>query len=86
MLLKPLHLANKNFSILLYRTHTLSNHIRLHVTIVVLASPHKPAIRLEGLGHHVINKSVLVPDTTLLKILHVVPEMTMCLFDYVIEN
>lgn len=39
--------------------HTLSNDIRLHVSIVVLASPKKATAPLDTLGNHVINKPML---------------------------
>ena len=41
---------------------TLSDRIRLDVSIVVLTGPHESSLALEGLGYHVVNKSVLIPD------------------------
>jgi hypothetical protein len=52
---------------------TLSNDIRLNITVVVLAGPHKAAGRFQGLGDHVVNQTVLVPDLLLLKLLYVLP-------------
>lgn len=43
-------------------TIALSNGVRLNVTVVVLASPDKATLGLHGVGNHVINESVLVPD------------------------
>ena len=45
------------------RTETLSNDIRLHISIVVLASPYEVSTGLDCLGNHIINKSVLVVNS-----------------------
>ena len=45
------------------------NSVRLHIYIVVFARPNKPSLSLQALGHHVINETVLVPNTCLLKLL-----------------
>jgi hypothetical protein len=45
-------------------TVTLSDNIGLNITIIVLTSPDKVTVRLEALGNHIINKTVLVPDTS----------------------
>lgn len=41
---------------------TLSDHVGLHIPVVVLACPDEASVRLESLGNHVINEPVLVPD------------------------
>eukprot|EP00128_Syssomonas_multiformis_P014375 Colp12_sorted_trinity150504_noHs@5349 len=48
-------------------TVALSDKIRHNITIIVLASPHETTVRLDGIGHHVVNKAVLVPDALLLE-------------------
>ena len=45
------------------------NSVRLHIYIVVLACPNKPSLSLQALCHHVVNETVLVPNTCLLKLL-----------------
>jgi hypothetical protein len=45
------------------RSVTLSNAIRLDITIVVLASPDETTFRLEHICDHIIDQSVFVPDT-----------------------
>lgn len=52
---------------------TLSHRVRLHVSVVVLTSPDKSSFRLHGLGHHVINQSVLIPDPLSLELRLVLP-------------
>lgn len=52
---------------------TLCKNIRLDISIVVLAGPHKGSRRLEHLSDHVINKPVLIPDLQLVKLRLVVP-------------
>lgn len=60
---------------------TLSQDVRLHVTIVILASPHESSGRLQDLSHHVVNETVLVPDLQLFKLWLVVPgDMSMKMF------
>lgn len=39
----------------------LRHDVRLHVSVVVLAGPHKAAAGLKALCHHVVNQAVLVP-------------------------
>ena len=41
---------------------TLSDGVRLDVSVVVLAGPHKAALALESLGYHVVYQPVLIPD------------------------
>jgi len=41
---------------------TLSDDIGTDVTVVVLASPDKAARGFEGIGNHVVNQSVFIPD------------------------
>ncbi|KAH3668180.1 hypothetical protein OGAPHI_001934 [Ogataea philodendri] len=45
------------------RAKTLGNDVRLDVTVVVLQSQHKATLGLDHLGHHIVDQSVLVPDT-----------------------
>ena len=42
------------------RTKTLGNGVRLHVAVVVFASPHKIAVPFQGRSHHVVNQAVFV--------------------------
>jgi hypothetical protein len=41
--------------------HTLSDDVRLNVTVIVLAGPHETAIGLKREGDHVVDQAVLVP-------------------------
>ena len=50
------------------RSVALSNDVRLDVTVVVLASPNKFAGRFQGLGDHVVDKAMLVPNAGSLEI------------------
>ena len=43
------------------RSVSLSNRVRLHITVVVLAGPDEAALALHGLGDHVVYQTVLVP-------------------------
>lgn len=52
---------------------TLCHRVRLYISVVVLAGPNKASVRLHGLGHHVIYKTVLIPDTFGLKLSTVFP-------------
>lgn len=52
---------------------TLCHRVRLYVPIVVLAGPDKAPFRFHGLGHHVIDQPVLIPDTFGLKLGLVLP-------------
>ena len=52
---------------------TLSNYIRLDVSIIVLTRPHKASVGLQSLGDHVVNQSVFVPDAGLFEILFIFP-------------
>jgi hypothetical protein len=47
---------------------TLSNDVGLDVTIVVLASPNEATLRLDRVGNHIVNESVLVPETKLIEL------------------
>lgn len=60
--------------LLLCRFLTLCKDVRLNISVVVLACPHKGSGRLEHLGDHVINKPVLIPDLQFVKLGLVVPE------------
>jgi hypothetical protein len=50
----------------------LCDDVRLHIAVIVLASPHETATWFECLRYHVINKSMLIPDFGSLKMLPVV--------------
>ena len=47
---------------------TLSNGVRLDITIIVLAGPHKTTLTLESLCYHVIYQPVFIPDALSLKL------------------
>jgi hypothetical protein len=47
---------------------TLSEQIRLNITIVVFAGPNISSFALEYIGNHIVDKSVLIPDALLLEI------------------
>ena len=47
---------------------TLGHRVGLDVSIIVLARPHEASFGLEGLGHHVIDQSMLVVDATAFKL------------------
>lgn len=53
---------------------TLCEDIRLNISVVVLASPHKGSRRLQHLCDHIVNKPVLIPDLQFVKLRLVVPE------------
>lgn len=59
--------------LLLSKYLTLCKYIRLNISVVVLACPHKSSRRLEHLGDHIINKPVLIPDLQFVKLRLVVP-------------
>ena len=46
------------------RAITLSNTVALHVTIVILASPHEATLALHAVGNHVVNEAMLVPNAS----------------------
>lgn len=52
---------------------TLSQDVRLYISVIVLAGPHKATGRLEHLSHHVVNEPMLVPDLILVKVSLIVP-------------
>ena len=49
----------------------LGNYVGLDVAVVVLAGPDKLAAGFQGLGDHVVDQAVLVPDSGLLEIFDV---------------
>lgn len=55
---------------------TLRHGVRLHVPVVVLAGPDEAAVGLHGLGHHVVDQAVLVPDSFGLELGLVFPAVT----------
>ena len=46
---------------------TLGDRVGLHVTIVVFASPDEFAAGFESISDHIVDKSVLVPDSFFLE-------------------
>ena len=44
---------------------TLSEAVRLDITVVVLASPHETTFGFHHICNHIVNESVLIPDTSL---------------------
>lgn len=52
---------------------TLRKNVRLNISVIVLACPHKSSRRFQHLGDHIINKPVLVPDLQLVELRLVVP-------------
>lgn len=55
---------------------TLRHRVRLHVSVIVLAGPDETAVGLHGLGHHVVDQTVLVPDSLGLELSLVFPGTT----------
>lgn len=55
---------------------TLRHRVRLHVSVIVLAGPDEAAVGLHGLGHHVVDQTVLVPDSLGLELSLVLPGTT----------
>lgn len=53
---------------------TLGQNVWLHISIVILAGPNKSPGRLQDLGHHVVNETVLIPDLQLVKLWLVLPK------------
>ena len=68
LILKLNHKITK-ITIRKHKALTLSDDIRLNITVIVLTSPHESSIRLESLGYHIVNKPVLIPDTLLIECL-----------------
>ena len=50
------------------RAEALGDNVRLNVTVVVFRGPHEATVALDGLSNHVINETVLVPDSELLEL------------------
>jgi len=50
------------------RTVTLGNNIGLDITVVVLAGPDESTVGLDCIGDHIIDKTVLVPETGCLEL------------------
>jgi len=63
---------------------SLSDDIRLNVSVVVLASPNEATVSLEDLSDQVVDESVLVVDTLLLELLDVLRLVD--LFEGVLEE
>lgn len=45
------------------RAKSLGKHIRLYVSVVVLACPYETTVGFDGLSDHVVDQSVLIPET-----------------------
>jgi hypothetical protein len=41
---------------------TLSQEVTLHISIIILASPDIASFTLEGIGNHIINKTMFIPS------------------------
>lgn len=41
---------------------TLSDRVRLDISVVVLAGPDESSVRLHRLSDHVVNETMLIPD------------------------
>lgn len=54
------------------RTVTLSNNIRLNITVIIFAGPNKTSIAFHGISNHIINKSMFIPEFTLFKLCFIV--------------
>ena len=54
------------------RTETLSDDIRLDITVVVLACPNESTIGLHSIGDHIIDETVLIPKPSLVESLLVI--------------
>ncbi len=64
--------ADKNGGHETERTIALSNGVGLDITIVVLAGPAEATVGLHGVGDHVVDEAVLIPDAGSLELLSVV--------------
>jgi len=64
--------VNANWSHETERAKALSNNVRLHVTVIVFASPNETSIALDDLGDKIVDKTVLVPESLLFELIHVV--------------
>ena len=53
---------------------TLSDNVRLNISVVVLASPDEASTGLEALGHHIVDQTVLIPDALLVKLRGILSE------------
>lgn len=57
--------SNQNTGHQTKRTITLSEAIRLDITIVILASPHETTFRFHTVSDHIVDESVFIPNTSL---------------------
>merc|ERR1719361_894977 len=46
----------------------MGQDIRLDISIIILTRPNKGTIALQDLSHHVVNETVLVPNTQVIKL------------------
>merc|ERR1719361_1633781 len=46
----------------------MGQDIRLDISIIILTRPNKGTIALQDLSHHVVNETVLVPNTQIIKL------------------
>jgi hypothetical protein len=56
--------ANQNGGHHTQRAETLSNGVRLNVTVVVLAGPDEATVGFHGVSDHIVDQTVLVDDTS----------------------
>jgi hypothetical protein len=45
-----------------HNKNTLSKHVTLDISIIILAGPNIATITLQCIGYHIINQPVLIPD------------------------
>jgi len=54
------------------RSITLSNDIRLNITIVVLTGPQKSTARFDSISNHIIDESMLIPESSSIELCFIV--------------
>ena len=53
---------------LVISARTLSDHVGLDISVVILASPNEGSVGLERLSDHVVDQPVLVPDSQFVEV------------------
>ena len=71
--MSPVICAASTVSCHLAPTVSLGHGITLNIAVVVFAGPDEAALRLHGVGYHVVNETVFVPDTGRLELRAVLP-------------
>jgi len=59
------------------RSVTLGDDIGLDVSVVVLAGPDEATAGFQGLGNHVVDKTMFIPNSLLLELGLIVPDVRM---------